>query len=281
MKKNILYKIWKSDYNISDFLISKLLCYKLNITNKELFLMEDIDDKLDILNDFDKLSKNYPIEYLLNNAEFYWLNFYVDNRVLIPRNDTEVMVKNILKTINHNINYTLIDVWTWSSCIPISLFKNSNNFTNWYVLDLSSEALEVSKINLKNNNLEDKIKQFKSDLLNQLFVSNLYLEKNLIISANLPYIKNYDFENMDKEVILYEPKIALYWWEKTWFELYEKLLNQIFYLKKQFNFENIFVFFEIWFDQYEYSKKYLQQKWLKFEYFKDMNNIYRVIKINI
>lgn len=281
MKKNILYKIWKSDYNISDFLISKLLCYKLNITNKELFLMEDIDDKLDILNDFDKLSKNYPIEYLLNNAEFYWLNFYVDNRVLIPRNDTEVMVKNILKTINHNINYTLIDVWTWSSCIPISLFKNSNNFTNWYVFDLSSEALEVSKINLKNNNLEDKIKQFKSDLLNQLFVSNLYLEKNLIISANLPYIKNYDFENMDKEVILYEPKIALYWWEKTWFELYEKLLNQIFYLKKQFNFENIFVFFEIWFDQYEYSKKYLQQKWLKFEYFKDMNNIYRVIKINI
>lgn len=281
MKKNILYKIWKSDYNISDFLISKLLCYKLNITNKELFLMEDIDDKLDILNDFDKLSKNYPIEYLLNNAEFYWLNFYVDNRVLIPRNDTEVMVKNILKTINHNINYTLIDVWTWTSCIPISVFKNSNNFTNWYVFDLSSEALEVSKINLKNNNLEDKIKQFKSDLLNQLFVSNLYLEKNLIISANLPYIKNYDFENMDKEVILYEPKIALYWWEKTWFELYEKLLNQIFYLKKQFKLEKIFVFFEIWFDQYEYSKKYLEQKWLKFEYFKDMNNIYRVIKINI
>jgi len=281
MKKNILYKIWKSDYNISDFLISKLLCYKLNITTKELFLMEDIDDKLDILNDFDKLSKNYPIEYLLNNAEFYWLNFYVDNRVLIPRNDTEVMVKNILKTINHNINYTLIDVWTWTSCIPISVLKNSNNFTNWYVLDLSSEALEVSKINLKNNNLEDKIKQFKSDLLNQLFVSNLYLEKNLIISSNLPYIKNNDFENMDEEVILYEPKIALYWWEKTWFELYEKLLDQIFEFKKQFKLEKIFVFFEIWFDQYEYSKKYLEQKWLKFEYFKDMNNIYRVIKINI
>lgn len=281
MKKNILYKIWKSDYNISDFLISKLLCYKLNITTKELFLMEDIDDKLDILNDFDKLSKNYPIEYLLNNAEFYWLNFYVDNRVLIPRNDTEVMVKNILKTINHNINYTLIDVWTWTSCIPISVLKNSNNFTNWYVFDLSSEALEVSKINLKNNNLEDKIKQFKSDLLNQLFVSNLYLEKNLIISSNLPYIKNNDFENMDEEVILYEPKIALYWWEKTWFELYEKLLDQIFEFKKQFKLEKIFVFFEIWFDQYEYSKKYLEQKWLKFEYFKDMNNIYRVIKINI
>lgn len=281
MKKNILYKIWKSDYNISDFLISKVLCYKLNITTKELFLMEDIDDKLDILNDFDKLSKNYPIEYLLNNAEFYWLNFYVDNRVLIPRNDTEVMVKNILKTINHNINYTLIDVWTWTSCIPISVLKNSNNFTNWYVLDLSSEALEVSKINLKNNNLEDKIKQFKSDLLNQLFVSNLYLEKNLIISSNLPYIKNNDFENMDEEVILYEPKIALYWWEKTWFELYEKLLDQIFEFKKQFKLEKIFVFFEIWFDQYEYSKKYLEQKWLKFEYFKDMNNIYRVIKINI
>lgn len=281
MKKIELYNIWKSDYKISDFLISKIISKRLNISQNELFLLNEIVDFKDILNDFEKLRKNYPIEYILNSAEFYSLDFYVDNRVLIPRNDTEIMVEMILKTLNNHKIFSMIDVWTWSSCIPISVLKNSSNIKNCYVVDLSKEALEVSNINVKKHNLTDKIESFNSDLLTKLKDKKINLEKNLIISANLPYIKDWDFENMDQEVILYEPKMALYWWKNTWFELYEKLLDQLFELKNKYNLENIYAFFEIWFDQYEYSKQYLSQKWLKFEYFKDMNNIYRVIKINI
>lgn len=281
MKKIDIYKIWKSDYKISDFLISKIISKRLNISQKELFLLDEIVDFKNILADFELLKNSYPIEYILNSAEFYSLDFYVDNRVLIPRNDTEIMVESILKTINISKNFSLIDVWTWSSCIPISVLKNSKNITNCYVLDLSKNALEVSQINIKKHNLDKKIIQFNSDLLQEILIKNIKLEKNVIISANLPYIKDNDFENMDKEVILYEPKMALYWWKETWFELYEKLLDQLFELKNKHNLENIYAFFEIWFDQFEYSKKYLTQKWLKFEYFKDMNNIYRVIKINI
>jgi methylase of polypeptide subunit release factors len=103
--------------------------------------------------------------------------------------------------------------------------------------------------------------------------------KNVIITANLPYIKNRDFINMDQEVIFFEPSVALYWWEETWFELYEKLTQQLLELKEKLSIEKIVAFYEIWFDQYEVSKEFLEKKGLKFDYFKDFNNIYRTIKV--
>jgi hypothetical protein len=85
--------------------------------------------------------------------------------------------------------------------------------------------------------------------------------------------------NMDYSVINYEPKIALYGWKNTWFEMYEKLINQCFELKKVYNIEKIVLFIEIWFDQYEYSKNNLTNLWLEFEYFRDNSWIFRSIKI--
>jgi release factor glutamine methyltransferase len=103
--------------------------------------------------------------------------------------------------------------------------------------------------------------------------------ENLIITANLPYIKNWDFENMDKEVLENEPHIALFGWEETGFELYEKLIFQIFELKNIYSLEKITLFIEIWFDQREYSQKYLESLWLEIEYFKDLWWIDRIVKI--
>ncbi len=212
------------------------------------------------------------------NEEFYSLPFYVDKRVLIPRNDTEILVDNVLKDILESD--LLIDVWTWSWAITIAINKNiSLKETFW--LDISKDALEVAKINLEINNLSNKIKLINSDLLEVFINDKIKINnKNIIITANLPYIKNWDFQNMDKEVLDNEPHIALFWWEITWFEMYEKLFNQIIMLKEKLNLNKIILFIEIWFDQYDYSKKYLSNLWLKFEYFKDLNNIYRVIKIN-
>jgi len=86
---------------------------------------------------------------------------------------------------------------------------------------------------------------------------------------------------MDENTIKYEPKLALYWWEKTWFELYESLIHQCITLKKQFQNKKIILFIEIWFDQYKYSKQYLENIWLQWDYFKDNGWIIRCIKINI
>lgn len=224
------------------------------------------------------------------NQEFFSIPLYVDFRVLIPRNDTETMVYQVLK--EKLDNFVLIDIWTGSWCIPIAIAKNTNNL-KIFALDISLDALEVAKINLEKHNLQNKIKLIHSNLLEVFLIKKEKLtSKNLIITANLPYIKNKDFENIDKEVLDNEPHIALFGWEKTWFEMYEKLISQIFELKSLYSPIDkedmseehreleIILFIEIWFDQYEYSKKYLSSLWLKFEYFKDLNNIYRVIKIN-
>jgi len=221
-----------------------------------------------------RLEKWEPIEHIINNTEFYSFDFYVDNRVLIPKNDTELMVDVVLK---NDIEWTLIDIWTWSSCIAISIMKNTLNINKCYVVDISKKALEVSKINIEKYNLEDKIIQLKWDLLKPFLSNNNYkLDKDIIITANLPYIKDADYENMDKSVIEYEPKLALYWWKETWFELYGELLNQCLELKKT---HNITVFIEIGFDQKQVAEGFLNNLGLKYEIFKDNGGLDRCIKI--
>ena len=82
---------------------------------------------------------------------------------------------------------------------------------------------------------------------------------------------------MSDETIKYEPDLALYGWEETGFELYERLIAQCLELRKKWH--NITLFIEIGFDQYNYSKKYLENLWLSFEYFKDNGGVWRCIKI--
>ena len=313
MKKLELYNIWRKDYLLDDILIEQIILKNLNISKNSLFLLSEIENTEWILNDFEKYNSWYPIEYILWEAEFFWLNFIVDNRVLIPRNDTEIMVSKVLEEAKNFKEFFLIDVWTWSSCIPVSILKNLQNISKKaYVVDISEKALEVSKINIEKHWLQNEIIQVESDLLSAflrpplappyqggedniplLSKEGLGEVSTLIITANLPYIKNEDFDNMDNWVFFFEPNIALFGWKETWFELYEKLIEQIFELKKLYSppvrgemaesqkgvVEKIVLFIEIWFDQLEYSRKYLENLKLTFEYFKDMNNIERTIKI--
>lgn len=275
--KKISTEIW-----VNSKLLDILILKELNISKSSLFLIEEIDDKYieNITKNLERLKKWEPIEYITNNAEFYNLDFYVDNRVLIPRNDTEIMVDKAIDAIfDHELN-TLIDIWTWSSCIAISIIKNTNSINNCYVIDISTKALEVSKKNINKHNLEKKIKQICWNLLTDFLANSRYeLSKNIIITANLPYIKNGDFINMDSETIWYEPELALYWWKNTWFELYEQLIRECIQFKNLYSINNLVVFIEIWFDQYEYSLNYLKNLDLVFEYFKDNNWINRCIKI--
>jgi hypothetical protein len=82
---------------------------------------------------------------------------------------------------------------------------------------------------------------------------------------------------MDFWVYNFEPKLALYGWKETWFELYEGLITLLIERRNLFN--SLVLFIEIWFDQFDVSNVYLSKNWLKFEFFKDTNNIHRVIKI--
>ena len=214
MKKIEFKKYW-----IKSEILDLILMKNLKISKKELFLIDEIDKKFikSIEIDLEKFKKWVPIEYILEKANFFWIDFFVDNRVLIPRNDTEILVSECLKLDNID-NFLIIDIWTWSSAILASIVQNTN-IKKWIWIDISKEALEVAKKNIKNLKLEKKVILLKSDLLEILLRDSksssewhlwgeVIFWKNLLITANLPYIKENDFKNMSKEVIQFEPNFS-------------------------------------------------------------------------
>jgi len=269
------------------------------LSKLELFLKKNIQKKFKPKIDeaLYRLKKWEPLEYIINSAEFYSLDFFVDKRVLVPRNETEIIVDKILKHISQKLSLTtskknikqnkkiiLVDIWTWSWCIPISIIKNiskNNLLKKCYISDISKKALEVLRINIKKHWLNEVIIPLEWNLLDSIIPIFDKNEEFVYITANLPYIKQNDFENMDDSVIWFEPDIALYWWKKTGFELYEKLIRQCVFFKKEKNINTLVLFIEIWFDQYNISKDFLQKNNLKFEYYQDKNWFYRCVKVEI
>ena len=149
-----------------------------------------------------KLSKGIPIEHITHNKEFMKLNFFVDENVLIPRQDTEVLVEEVIKIAQKIKARKILDLCTGSGAIAISLAKYLPN-TEITALDISYKALEVAKLNAKNNKVENQITFIESNLL-----ENLQKEKYDIIVSNPPYIKQDIIKELDKEVQR-EPHIAL------------------------------------------------------------------------
>lgn len=222
-------------------------------------------------------------EYTLEKANFYGRDFFVDERVLIPRNDTEILVKTALAKLNTEIdikNMLYFDVGTGSACIPISLVLEMHplKFNKTIALEISQDALDVASENVERL-APWKIELRESNLLSGVFHDEDMKGKDLCITANLPYIKDGDYKNMDSKVVRNEPNRALYGGAKTGFELYEELIRQCFQIKQVHKLWAIHLFIEIGFDQKDVSRRYLQELGLWFEYFKDSSNIERVIYI--
>ncbi len=284
MKKQEYFDIWFQS-KLTPSQIEGVLCHVLNISKTELFLLQEISVKYmyDIQKLFYKVQLWIPEEYVLQTSSFYGRDFFVDARVLIPRTDSEVLVKRAVHNIHLGIdteNTVYVDIGTGSGCIPVSIVSEISplKFFKNYALDISLEALEVAQKNI-DFLVFGKIQTLHSNLMQSLFFLPELYEKQLFISANLPYIKENDTENMDTSVVKYEPHVALFWGKKTGFELYETLIKQCFQLKHVQSLKSVDLFIEIGFDQYEISKNFLKEMGLLFEYFPDSANIYRVIHI--
>lgn len=148
-----------------------------------------------------RLADNEPIQYIINKQEFMKLNFYVDNNVLIPQPDTEILVEKIIES-SKNINRKLkiLDLCTGSGAIAISLAKNISN-CEIYASDISKEALKIAKLNLEKN--EVQINLIESDLFD-----NIHEYDFDIIVSNPPYIKSEIIDSLEEEVKK-EPVLAL------------------------------------------------------------------------
>lgn len=279
MKKVNLQKLL-SEY-FDSYQIDQILQKITGFTKNQLFFCDKIETVSDLeIKNIIELHKSWtPFEYIIQKAEFYGLDFYVDNRVLIPRNDTEIMVDIVLNSLKYNKKPgpVLMDIWTGSSCIPLSILENidSKNITT-HVVDISTDALEVSKINIHHHKKE--VQQHNWSLYSPL--EDIDFSKNdVYITANLPYIKDNDHENMSVETIVHEPSLALYWWKNTGFELYEQLISQIIQQIKKGFLKSVQLYIEIWFDQKEYSENYLKNLNLDFQIHKDNSWIHRCIQI--
>ena len=190
-KSNILLLI----YEIFDFDFSKWTMYKY----------DEIEDilKLDTLNEYvKKRLVHMPIQYILNKAYFCGLPLYVNENVLIPRFDTEVLVEEVLKVSKKDKSKRILDICTGSGAIAIAL-KKLGGFERVDALDISDKALEVAKRNA--NELDSDINFLKSDMFSSLTCENKYD----IIVSNPPYIQSDVVDTLESEVKDFEPRLAL------------------------------------------------------------------------
>lgn len=164
------------------------------------FSDEDIK-KWDLI--VEKLQKEIPIQYILGNAHFYGLEFEVNENTLIPRPETEELVEWIVKKNEFNGKIKILDIGTGSGCIAISLAKNLPDATV-FAIDVSEKALETAKRNAVKNEADVVFL-----LKNILETEDLAQDFDIIVS-NPPYVRNLEKEEIKKNVLDYEPHLALF-----------------------------------------------------------------------
>jgi release factor glutamine methyltransferase len=143
-----------------------------------------------------------PIAYLTNKKFFWNYEFYVTKDTLIPRADTELIIEQILKITKYKSKMSILDIGVGSGCILLTILKEKKNFYGTGI-DVSKNCLKISKINAKKLEVEARTRFYKTNV--DKFAQGKY---DLIVS-NPPYISNCNFKYLEKDVVNFEPKLAL------------------------------------------------------------------------
>jgi len=171
--------------------------------NIPLSLSEELDiSKADSL--LYRFRNGEPLAYIINNKNFYGIDMYVDDNVLIPRPETEILIDEVLKFADGKEGLRILDICTGSGCILTTLLNNLPNSTGVGV-DISEGALGVTAYNLKKQNLADRAELICADALH---LDRILTEKFDIVACNPPYLSESEWKSSDKS-LKYEPKIAL------------------------------------------------------------------------
>ena len=202
---------------------TQLLAFDIELTSEwELQINEIIE----------KLRKNYPIQYIIGEVEFCDLRFSVNENVLIPRPETAELVLWILQETKAK---TILDIGTGSGCISISLAKKIES-AQIYAFDVSTLAIEVAKKNAIKNGVENI--HFQEVNILKPYDGK---EKYDLIVSNPPYITQKEKQDMQKQIIDFEPNIALFVEDEEPLIFYEKIAK----FAQQHLQKNGFLFFEI------------------------------------
>lgn len=213
----------------------------------------------------ERRKKGEPLQYILGETEFMSLDFFVREGVLIPRSDTEILVETVIDKIGDK-KTTVADICTGSGCIGISIAHYKKN-TDVELFDISDIALETAEKNIKRNNVSDRVKSYKMDILNE------YPKKKYdVVVSNPPYIVKAVIETLQTEVKDYEPRIALDGGEDG-LVFYRRIAETAHnFLKK-----GGLLAFEIGYNQGESVRGLMQNDFYDTEVIKDLNDNDRVV----
>ena len=226
-------------------------------------------DKKQYFDLIEKRKNKMPVRYILGECDFMGLDFYVEEGVLIPRSDTEVLVEEVLKLIPENEEFDVCDLCSGSGAIGISLAHYRPNI-KVDEIDLYPIPEKVTKKNIIRNNLKDRVNFIKSDLLDEVIKEN---KKYHIIVSNPPYIKEEEIDKLMEDVKDYEPKTALSGGDDGLI-FYRKIVEQ----SKETLLKDGMLCFEIGYDQGESVKKLLEDNsFIDVRVVKDLAGLDRVV----
>ncbi len=258
---------------------------RIDFTLNPDFEIENTSEWETIISD---LKQEKPIQYILGEAWFYGLKFKVNENTLIPRSETEELVEWIIESqkskvksqknvTSSGVEMSILDIGTGTGCIPISLKSNLPE-AEVFAIDVSEKALEVANQNAKDNKVEINFIQadiLKTDDLLSLRAESRSLPKLDIIVSNPPYVRNLEKEEIKKNVLDYEPHLALFVEDNDALLFYRKIAE----LAKERLQPNGLLFFEI--NQYlgKETVELLENLGFKnIELRKDLKGNYRMIK---
>lgn len=210
------------------------------ITNREKEV--SAKDEKEYLNLIEKRKGKMPIKYILGETEFMGLDFDIEEGVLIPRGDTEILVEEVLSVIGEDDEIEICDLCSGSGAIGISIASYRKKI-RVDEIDFYNIPEKITKKNIVKHGLEDRVIFIKSDLLSEAIKEE---KKYSIIVSNPPYIKAYEIDNLMDDVKKYEPHTALDGGDDGLI-FYRRIIKESKYVLK----ENGLLAFEIGHDQGE------------------------------
>ena len=276
-----LYEVYKESIkklanpDTDEISVRILLCHNNGIKSMSGFYIhknENIKDFPLFSSQFERFLKGEPIQYILGETEFLGLDFFVDERVLIPRQETEeVVMQAYLRALqtygDHVIN--VADICCGSGAMGITLAKKLK-VRYLFMSDLSEDAIEVAKKNAKRNDVIANF--FVGDACDELVKAGAKVD---LLVANPPYILNK--ENVDESVMKYEPHLALFADDEL--TVYKKIFEALPKIKNK----TILCIFEIGYDLKEKLTKLLEKtvKNATFGFAKDINGKERILILEL
>ena len=243
--------ILKHCFNYTE--IDKIKGKKLN--NAQLKKLENIVQT--------RISKNFPIQYIIGEAYFMGEYFKVTPEVLIPRDETEILVNKAIEIIKKHEFSSVLDIGTGSGCIACTIAKQTN--ATVLGVDISSDALRIALDNVTKLNINNHAVFRKSDLFSKVRSD----EKFDVIVSNPPYIPHNT--ELEKEVLA-EPHIALFA-DDNGLYFYKKIIAEA----PNYLHSKGYLMFELGINEAKSVKQIMQKDFENIEIFKDLAEIERVI----